>query len=76
MTYSLTTAEVAQRYGIKASTVRNWWARGILPHPMKTKAGLRWRVRDLERREAEWIAEARRVMGYDPAAQQQGAKTC
>jgi predicted DNA-binding transcriptional regulator AlpA len=50
--------QLAERYGVDKSTVWRWAKRGSLPSPVKlSEQCTRWRLDEIERRDAERDAE-------------------
>lgn len=46
--------QIAERYSVSRSTVWRWVSRGILPRPQQISPGCtRWRLDEIERRDAE-----------------------
>ena len=51
--------QLAKRYSVSRSTVWRWSARGILPAPIRLSACCtRWRLEEIERRDAERESQA------------------
>jgi len=47
-------AQLAERYGVSRSTIWRWVARDLLPPPEQLSPGTtRWRLDEIERRDAE-----------------------
>ncbi len=54
----LTTAQVAERYGISRTTVWRWIKAGRLPEPVLIGPGVkRFNIAALQRKDSEWAAD-------------------
>ena len=59
MTRYISASQLAERYGVDKSTVWRWAQRQILPAPVKlSEQTTRWKLDEIERRDAEREAAA------------------
>jgi predicted DNA-binding transcriptional regulator AlpA len=45
---TLNQQQLAELFGATVPTIRRWWGTGVLPSPVKTPAGYRWRDEDID----------------------------
>lgn len=54
MTIYVSAAQLAERYSVNKSTIWRWAQRGVIPQPVRlSEQCTRWRLADIEKRDAE-----------------------